>query len=172
MSGIAAYGLGVDTPAGWEGRIFRRVQTGEVRAAEAPGPPAPMGEHTFPLVQVATVPLPADAADFGSDVVSELGPNDALVVLKEFDPREATQPLFAGGGMPRSLAVGDFSPATLQRRLDGQAGFQAFFREAGRAFCLYVVLGGDSNRAAVVPRVNGILSTMKIDPLAPPPAGP
>lgn len=167
MPELSAYGLTVDPPAGWEGRIFRRVEAGEARASEVAGPPAPPGELTFAVVHVATIPLPSDMADYGSDVVSELGADDALVILKEFEPASASQPLFESRGMPRPLDPGAFDPAMLQRRLDGQAGFQAFFNEAGRAFCLYVILGSYDNRIQTVARVNDVLATLSIGADAP-----
>lgn len=163
MPEMTAYGLTVDPPSGWEGRIFRRVESDEVRAGEVSGPPAPVGELTFAVVHVATIPIPVDMADYGSDVVSELGPDDALIVLKEFEPASASQPLFASPGMPSPLDPGAFDPGTLQRRLDGQAGYQSFFNEAGRAFCLYVVLGSYERRIPTVERVNEVLATMSIE---------
>lgn len=160
---LSAYGLSVDPPSGWEGRIIRRAEAGEARAADVPGPAAPPGELTFPVVHVATIPLPIDMADYGSDVVTELGEDDALVILKEFEPASVSQPLFASPGMPRPLDPGAFDPAVLQRRLDGQAGYQAFFNEAGRAFCLYVILGSYDRRVQTVIRVNEVLATLRID---------
>jgi hypothetical protein len=134
-------------------------------AAGAPGAPAPLGEQTYAVVHVATIALPANVADYASDAVKELGPNDAIVILKEFAPALATEPLFAPVGLPRSLDPDAFDPAMLQRRLANQAGVQRFFNYSGRAFCLYVVLGGYSNRHAVVPGVNTVLASLQIDPL-------
>jgi hypothetical protein len=160
----------VAPPEGWEGRIFRRPEAGEsapasAGVAAAAGEPAPAGEQTFPIVHVATIALPPDMADYGSDVVRDLGPSDAFIVIKEFDPLEVVQPLFANAGLPRELDPDDFDPATLQRTVDGQAGLQAFFNEAGRAFTLYVVLGSFAQRHEVVPVVNGVLASIRIDPL-------
>ena len=170
MSEIDAHGLAVDVPAGWEGRIFRRAEEGELRAAEVPGEPAPSGERTFPVLHAASIPIPADSADYGSDLVEDLQREDALIVLKEFDPALAADALFESPGMPRELAPTDFDTATLQRSLDGQGGHQTFFNESERAFCLYVVLGDFASRATVVPRVNEVLTTVRID--TPPPAAP
>jgi hypothetical protein len=89
---------------------------------------------------------------------------NAIIVLKEFDPREAGSPLFASVGMPRVLEPDWFGPATLQRTSPGQAGLQRFFQEGGRAFCIYVVLGGYARRDDVVPAVNSVLATIRIDP--------
>jgi hypothetical protein len=162
---LNAHGLSVDTPGGWEGRIFRRPQSGEVSAAsEAPGPPAPPGELTFPVLHASTIALPNDVADYASEAVVRLGPSDAIVVLKEFAPSNAGQPLFAAAGLPQSLDPEAFAPNVLQRRIRGQGGFQHFFHEAGRAFCLYVVLGAYSNRQQVVPHVNRVLASIQISP--------
>jgi hypothetical protein len=177
---IDAHGLSLEPPQGWEGRIFRRAEAGELppagagalRAAGADelqastmaGAAAPEGERSFPVVHVSTLALPPDVSDYGSDVVEDLGSGDALVVLKEFDPAEAAQPLFARQGMPRALSVDDFHPDTLQRRLDDQCGYQEFFHEAERAFSLYVVLGSYAQRARMVPDVNRVLGSLQIAP--------
>jgi hypothetical protein len=58
-------------------------------------------------------------------------------------------------------------PEALQRILPGQAGLQRFGHEAGRALCLYVVLGGWKNRNQVVPAVNDVLASLRIDPVTP-----
>jgi hypothetical protein len=164
MAELTAHGLTVETPSGWEGRIFRRPQHGEVAAssADSPGPPGPPGEQSYPVVHVATIPLPPEVADYASDAVDRLGPNDALIVLKEFAPSLAAEALFAPPGLRRLLDPDSFDPNGLQRRLPGQAGLQYFFHEAGRAFCLYAVLGGYVNRHAVVPGVNAVLATVRI----------
>jgi hypothetical protein len=150
MTELSAYGLAIAPPNGWE----------------TPGVAAPEGERSFPVVHVATIALPMDAADYGSDVVGDLGANDALIVLKEFDPAAATSKLFARSGMPRKLKFDAFDPSVLQRSLPGHAGYQAFFHEADRAFCLYIVLGAYRQRAWVVPEINSVLSTLTIEPLA------
>jgi hypothetical protein len=170
VSEVAAYGLAVDPPSGWDSRIYRRTEAGQAQATtenQPPGNPAPLGAITLPVVQVATIALPADAADYGSDIVEDLGASDAFVVLKEFEPASALQPLFAAEGMPAALTPEQFSPGTLQRSLTGQAGYQSFFHVGGRAFCLYVVLGSYDARLQLVPRVNAVLTSLRIDPASP-----
>jgi hypothetical protein len=165
---LKGHGVAVDVPSGWDGRIFRRPEHGEVRASEADGPPAPPGATTHSVTHVANVPLPERMADFGSDAVERLGADDALIVLFEYDPASAGQPLFASPGIPRPLDPDAFSPNVLQRPLANQAGMQLFFSEQGRAFCLYVVLGGYQRRHEVVPRVNRVLETIRIEPMTNP----
>jgi hypothetical protein len=165
MPQIQAHGLAVQTPPGWEGRIFRRRRAGELSSqAEVPGPPGPPGEQIFPVVHVATIPLAADVADFVSDAVEHLGPTDAIVVLKEYAPASATTQLFAAAGLPRTLDPDGFDPRVLNRQLPGQAGLQRFFNESGRAFCLYVVIGGYQRRHDIVPAINRVLATVQITP--------
>ncbi len=165
MPELQAHGLTLRTPGGWEGRIFRRPQHGEVSTSstgDAPGTPGPPGELTFPVLHAATIALPATVADYCSDAVTDLGPSDAIVVVKEYAPQAASKALFAAVGLPQPLDPDAFDPTVLQRRLAGQAGVQRFFQEGGRAFCLYVVLGGYNNRQSVVPGVNTVLAGIQI----------
>jgi hypothetical protein len=92
---LAAHGIEVTLPTGWEGRVFRRPAAGEVAARSAVddvGPPAPEGETTYAIVHVATIALPPGMGDFASGAVDELGPSDAIIVLFEYDPASADQP--------------------------------------------------------------------------------
>ncbi|MEP7019048.1 MAG: hypothetical protein ABI808_00240, partial [Pseudonocardiales bacterium] len=52
----------------------------------------------------------------------------------------------------------------LQRRVAGQSGFQHFFTQSGRAFCLYVVLGSHQRAAALCPEVNAVLAPVEVMP--------
>ena len=167
MTELAAHGIGVTLPAGWEGRVFKRPLAGEVGAAAADGAPAAAGETTNAVVHVATIPLPAGTGDFASGAVEDLGRDDVLIVLFEYDAGSATQPLFAARGLPTSLDPDDFNPNVLQRAIRGQAGVQKFFHDQDRAFCLYVVLGAFTGRQQLVPRVNQVLATLTIEPVAP-----
>jgi hypothetical protein len=171
MTDLTAHGIEVTLPTGWEGRLFRRPSAGVVSAFADDGPPAPEGETTHAVLHVATIALPAGIGDFASGAVDKLGNDDALIVLFEYDPASAEQPLFKAAGIPRTLAEGDFSPNVMQRAIRGQAGVQRFFHDAGRAFCLYVVLGSFANRRRLVPAVNGVLATLTIDELDEPTPG-
>src|SRR5262245_48500088 len=126
MTDLRAQGVSVSLPPGWEGRVFRRPESGAVAATAADGAPAPPGEVTATVVHLSTIPLPPDTGDFASGAVELLGANDALIVLFEYGPDSAGQPLFAASGMPRWLEPSDFNPQVLQRSLRGQAGMQAF----------------------------------------------
>ena len=137
-------GISVTLPDGWEARA-------RLQQSVSPGATGNV------LLHAATVPLPAGRGDFGSGVVETLGSDDIFVALFEYDKADARQPLFEARGLP-AVRPADFSPAVLQRTGRGHTGAQWFFGSAGRAFCLHVVLGSHSRRAAGAARVAALLS--------------
>jgi hypothetical protein len=147
---LAAHGIAVDAPAGWEVRITRR-------AADGHEP----GSHRRPVLHAATVPLPAVRGDFGGGVTDLLGPQDVFVSLFEHDPQACTRALFADRGFPVPTSA-DFAPNRLQRSIPGQSGGQWFFQTAGRAFSLYVVLGSHARRAELLHVVSPLLRTVEL----------
>jgi hypothetical protein len=165
MTDLAAHGIEVSLPTGWEGRVFRRPAAGDVAASAADGPPAPDGETTHAVLHASTIALPLGIGDFASGAVDKLGGTDVIVVLFEYDTASIDTPLFKSVGLPRTLAADDFSPNVMQRAIRGQAGVQKFFNDQGRAFCLYVVIGSFARRQQLVKRVNEVLATLTIEPL-------
>lgn len=164
---LRRHGLAVDPPRGWDVRISRRPAGGErsaaaVRAGAAEGDLAE-GMTSNPVLHAATIPLPEERGDFGGGVTPLLGDDDVFLSLFEFDREAADTALFSRQGLP-SVSPSDFSPAQLQRTLDGQSGRQWFFTHRGRAFCLYVVLGAHARRALLAPRVREVLATLEIEP--------
>ncbi|HEX6477145.1 MAG TPA: hypothetical protein VF005_07695 [Acidimicrobiales bacterium] len=149
MTTASRDGIDLNVPNGWDARIYRR-------------PPAP-SETTNSVLHAGNFALPETRGDFGSGAVERMGPSDVLVVLFEYDPAAARTPLFARSGQPQPVAS-DFAPNQLQRFIPGQSGAQFFYNEAGRALCLYVVLGSHSQRAALVNDVRRLLSGLQVQP--------
>jgi hypothetical protein len=145
---ISGAGITVDLPAGWEGSIR---------------PPAtlPDGAQRHSVTHLANFPLPAVRGEYGSGAVDVMSNGDALIVLLEFGPESAGTALF-GNARPPFLRASDFSRDTLQQRVEGHGGCQRFFTEAGRAFCLYVVVGDYIDRVDVLESINAVLSRMSI----------
>lgn len=148
MTHVAAHGLAVDTLPGWEARIFRH-QAADPR------------ESTRPIVHMANFALPRERGDFGGGVTDRMGPGDVFVTLFEYGPESTGKPLFAHQGRPK-LNARRFSPAALQRTLPGQSGCQLFFTEAGRPFCLYVVIGSHARVPALVDQVERALARVNV----------
>lgn len=147
---VRGHGLSVALPSGWEASIYCR-ETGP-------------GETAHPVLHAATFPLPIDRGDFGNGAVDRMGWDDVLVVLLEFGRASAGQALFAATGLPVPLDPAQFSPTSLQKLIPGQAGVQRFFTQAGRAFCLYVVLGAYRRRERLAADASRVLASVRIDP--------
>jgi hypothetical protein len=161
MAAVSAHGIDVGLPAGWDGRITVRADgAGESAIAASGTRVATLRSH--PVVHLASFGLPAARGDFGSGAVELMGDRDVFVVLFEYEPEATDTALFRSQGIPTTLTARSFEPATLRRGITGQSAHQAFFQEAGRAFCLYVVLGAHARRAALVPLVNRVLEGVRI----------
>lgn len=150
---IAAHGLGVDVPRGWDGEIYRRP--GGLQALGGPT------EETHVVVHLGNFALPSERGDYGSGAVEVMGPDGIFISLFEFGPDSVGKALFASAGMP-TVQAADFAPHTMQRPLPGQSGAQFFFTMGGRPFCLYVALGAHSRRRELVPEVNQVLSSLSV----------
>lgn len=146
---LAAGGLDLDLPPGFEARLRAQPPSGQDRSRNL-------------LLHAATVPLPAERGDFGSGVWQLLGPDDVFVSLLEYDREDAGAELFAAQGLP-VVRPGDFSPAAMQQQVAGCSGAQWFFTAAGRPFCLYAVLGSHARRVAGAATVRRLLSQLSVE---------
>lgn len=145
---LAAAGLTVDLPPGWDVRIKRQEASVAGRLGNA-------------LLHAATVPMPTERGDFGSGVVDLLRPDDVFVSLLEYDPEEAAEPLFAAKGLPVPRPS-DFSTGSMQRPQGTQSGVQYFFAHQGRAFCCHIVVGSHARRAAGAARAAELLARITV----------
>jgi hypothetical protein len=161
MATLNAHGLAADPPAGWDAAIYRRRPVDLVRQGLSPEGAAQHATEHPPILQLCTRPLPVVRGDLGGGVVADLGPDDVFLVLVE-QPGAAGTALFAGDGVPWPLRPSDFDAATLRTPLPGQLGCQRFFTANGRAFMLYVVLGGARSVPASVAMVNRALAGVAI----------
>ena len=148
MTQLAAHGIGIQVPNGWEGRILRRSA---VHAAE----------RSRAVVHVASFPMPEERGDFGVGVTELMRSGDAFVTLFEYGPESLDTPLFAAQGVPR-LTVDLFTSRRLQRTLPGQVGCQLFFTANRRPFCLYVVVSGRLHLRSVIPQMNRMLQALDL----------
>jgi hypothetical protein len=147
---LSAHGIRVGLPPAWEGRIYKRSDP----AAQ-------------PVVHAANVALAPDDGDFATRTAELMPAAGVLVVMVEYEPALAATAQFAATGVPE-IDPAAASPSHLLRRIPGQAGYQRFFNDSGRAFGLYVVIGAAARARSAMPKVDGVLATIEIDPL---PAG-
>lgn len=147
---IAAHGLAVTPPSGWEARIAMGENAGVA------------GATTNPVLHAASVSLPEVRGDFGGGVVERMGPQDVFIALVEYDREAAGTPLFAEVGLPQVLNGARFRTDTLQRAVSGHSGAQWFCQVDGRAFCLYVVLGAHQDRWRLAKAATEVVRTIHI----------
>jgi hypothetical protein len=139
---LAAHGIALDLPQGWDGRIWMRAGGG-------------------PVVHAANIPLPPDDGDFATLASQSLPADGVVVVLIDFGTADAGTPLYANPA-PTGVEAAELQPQTLLRRLPGQRGLQRFFTSGGRAMCLYVVVGSAAHAADLAAAVSGVLATLAI----------
>jgi hypothetical protein len=154
---LAKEGISVDLPRGWEGRAF------------VPALPAPA--LTYPVLHAATFALPHDDSSFGGGLARAMGAEGTMFSLVEFDPALAGERLFREDTLPIAVRPAELSTRALQVRRPGHSGVQRFFAESRRAFCLYAIVGSRDDRAERVRRLNGVLATLRIEPLPASPGG-
>src|SRR3954469_17168035 len=148
MTHIAAHGVGLEAPRGWEGRIVRRA-------------PLNPREQSRAVVHLASFPMPEARGDFGVGVTELMRRGDVFVTLFEYGPESVGTPMFAAKGIP-TLTTAMFGPRRLQRTLPGQIGCQLFFTADRRPFCLYVVDAGRFHLRPAVMEVNAVLQKLDL----------
>jgi len=157
MHQLAAHGVGVAIPGGWEAELSTVEEDAHLAG------PVSFANQPRVLLHAANFPLPVERGDYGSGAVETMDSGSVLVVILEFDNASASTALFAHEGLPTNLTVDDFSTQQLQRPQRNQSGAQRFFHVGNRAFCLYVVLGSHVMRGVLVEEANRILAGLRID---------
>jgi hypothetical protein len=148
---VNGYGLSVELPAGWEGRIFR-------------GPDPEPGSMSYPVLHATNFALWPDNSTFGQNLIREMTPARVLIVAAEYGPEAAGTSLFTSGRWPLSVAAGDLNPAAFPgNRPEGLAALQNFVTVKRRAFCIYLVAGFDGEKAPLLPEANSVLATLRVD---------
>lgn len=157
MSTLAAHGVSIDVPGGWEAELSLQPDPSTLDPAVEP--------LAAPLVvlHTANFSLPAERDDYGAGAVETMGRNGIFAALVEFGAASVGTMLFAAEGVPGRLAPDDFGSDQLNVSVPGHAGLQHFFHVGARAFCLYVVIGSHSRRGVLVPEFNRVLSGLSID---------
>lgn len=143
-----APGFDLALPPGWQAAARRQE-------ASVPGRPGNL------LVHAATVALPRDRGDYGSSVVTTMGTDDLFLAFFEHDKASAGSALFATRGLP-VVRPSDFDPGAMQRVRPGMSGGQWFFTAAGRAWCLFAVLGSHARRQRGAVRITDLLEGVRL----------
>ncbi|HKY16663.1 MAG TPA: hypothetical protein VJM33_17185 [Microthrixaceae bacterium] len=162
---VAAHGISITPPRGWEVRIDLRREDPIVAPAapRLPGETISRSGTMTPFAHLGSFALPARRSDYGAEAVERMKARDVFVALVEFDREAADTPMFARRGLP-ALRMTDFHPTAMQRPMPHMCGAQWFFTEQGRAFCLYVVLGSWVLRRSLVTTASRTVKGIRISP--------
>ena len=160
---LSAHGIRADLPQGWEGHITLLAPTSPTNAARAPSGALMQTETTRPFAHFANMALPPSTDAFGGAAVERLGAEHTLVCLIEYSAECAGTALFSRHRLPRKLTPRDFHRRALQRTIPGQAGSQTFLTEAGRPFCLYVVVGSYLRLSTLSRQITTVLRGIQIE---------
>jgi hypothetical protein len=173
MATIQGYGLSVDVPDGWEGRVFREAD--------------PEEDDGRPTMHVGNFAMPTDDATYGSSIIKSMTSGGQMyMVLAEYTPdcllpnTGATVPddpatvditqvgavAFGNPGVP-VLQVPDFFRDVVHgtTSLPNATAVQIPFTTAGRLFVLYAVVGDDSGLSTAVASLNDVLATLLVSPV-------
>ena len=163
MTVLAAHGLAVSPPRGWDARIWTPVSSTVVAppAMHLAGASIPMGGTPNAILHIANFPLPVVRGDYGSGAVEEMGVRSVFAAVVEFDREAASTPMFAASGVPR-IRGDRFDRNAMQRVLPRRSGAQWFFHEGGRAWCLYAVVGSHALRRTLASELDAVIRTIRI----------
>jgi hypothetical protein len=143
---IEGFGLTVDLPAGWYGRIYTNTE----------GSDAPRSS----IFQAASVPIPDSDDDILTATSQLIGPDGAMIMLFESPYYPSFNGQFEAVSGPPTLR-----PADAQAGWEGMNPLQSIFVRRmvinSRYFQLRVVFGSQPDFNALG-SVNGTLSTMAI----------
>lgn len=156
MSTLAALGVSIEVPAGWEAELSTQPDPATLDPSLEPS------TELLVVLHAANFSLPAQRGDYGSGALESMDSGGIFAALVEFDPASASSSLFAAEGVPDALVPSQFRSDQLHLSVPGQAGLQQFFHVGARAFCLYAVIGSHSLRAVLVPELNRVLSGLTI----------
>jgi len=149
---IEGFGISVDLPEGWEGRIFMDPDSQE--------------EVGFkPVMHCANFQLVADNSNFAQGIIQTMGGGDSLLALVEYDASLVKSALFTSGHWPPILAAADLKPNAFPgTRPDGLGANQNFTNVSGRAFCAYCVVGSQGDGTFDVEELNVVVGSIAVLP--------
>ena len=145
-STVSGYGLSIQLPAGWNGRIYRPSPADAITLEAATVPLAPTGDGSFEQTEQA------------------MGAGDAYIRLSDIGappPYLGKEHTWQRASLPISV-----DPTSVQRYLEGQSLPANIIRPLvikNRAITVYVGFGSSPSPAAMK-QVNQVLSSLSVAP--------
>jgi hypothetical protein len=139
---LEARGLTIELPAGWHGQSVRR------------------SPH-LPTLQAASFALDPDDEELGPSSREAMSRGDCFLALVEYLPGSGLtsgKTPFHEAGIQLPLEPAWFSP-----EVEGRSVMERNFTQAGRAFCLHVVIAGTRlDRRRQLPLLDRILGSLQV----------
>lgn len=151
---LSQYGISVDLPSGWEGRIFMP-------------PPPDDGGRVSPRLHAGNFSIWANRSDFAQGLVQDMDQDGALIAVVEYGPDLVNTLRFSPGVLLpvflSDLSYGTF-PGTHPPHV---AAHQQFVTVSNRALCLYVAMSMEGETIARLSELNSVVVTISVVPSSP-----
>jgi hypothetical protein len=145
---LDSYGIGIDLPATWEGRIFIL-------------PPDPDLRH-LPIVHAGNFSLPTDQSSYGTEAILQMGGHGAFLALVEYGPNMLGRGDFARSSLPLPIAGKQLRPSAIHMTRSDLVGYQGLFNQSGRPFSLQLVLGTKGDFTTSLAEANEVLLSLTV----------
>ncbi len=146
---ISSYGIGLDLPPGWEGRIFRYEPEADALV--------------FPIVHAGSFSFPPDENSLGDGAIRRMHGRGAFFALVEYEPGMAGDAGFSRVGLPLPIAEPHLRPEALNAPSRGLLGFQSLFQLTGRPFAIQLAIGAGGDVEGDLSAVNAVLGSLTVD---------
>lgn len=150
---INGYGLSLEAPEGWYGRIYQRD--------------AAPDEITRPIIHVSNAPLSSlQDDDTLAGTMNSMGANGVTIAIYEFEMPPGGNPALGFGDV---LAGPNVRPEDNERIQNVPENFGTFvrrIRSGGRYFLIRVVFGSEQAPARLFAQVNQTLGTFRVQAAA------
>jgi hypothetical protein len=149
---IAGYGLTLDVPDGWAGRIYQNEPAGD--------------EITKPIIQAANVPFAiADDDDIASATVMGMGPGGVVISIYELEATPSfSNPIFGFEDVHGAVTIRPGDAWRVENVPWRCATFVRRIKRAGRYFQVRVVFGDAFAPGSVFASANRALVTFRVEP--------
>jgi hypothetical protein len=143
---LQGFGLSIELPSGWSGRIY----------TETDGPDAP----ACSIVQAASVAIANNDDCILTSTRQNFGPADACIMLFESPARSSLDALYEAATLPASLAPSNFAPGW-HGITPGQPTFVRRMRLNSRYFQLQAIFGSTPTVSQLA-LINQLLATLQV----------
>src|SRR6266849_142188 len=149
MESINAYGLSLELPDGWFGRIYQRDSGA--------------GEITKPIIHASNAPLSSiEDDDTLAGTMNSMGSRGVTIAIFELEPLPGfSDPAMGFGDVSGGASLRPEDSRNIQGVPSNFLSFVRRIRSSGRYFQVRVVFGADRAPVDLYSEVNGLLASFR-----------